>query len=277
MTRILPWSLQEAIRITADKLHGERCFPLVEQVSCELPGWSSEAPLRIAILADIHYDPLHEADFVAKVVRRTLAESPDLILLLGDFHSESISRLDELSGILGSLQAPLGCLAVLGNHDYVAGADAIVATLTEQGIHLLRNERRDILPPSGSPLPIIGFESATHRAPMFQLLDAPDLSPGSVLLLAHEPDVFDYSLRHPSLGLQLSGHSHGGQVRVPGLGFPLLPRLGKQYFRGGYARKREDGPAAQLYVNRGIGTGHLHVRYQAPPEITILELRGKTP
>ncbi len=229
---------------------------------------------RLVQLSDIHYDEYTEPWFVREVVRRTNALNPDLLVITGDFISrgplsESFARrkIGECADILTGLACPQR-FCVLGNHDATVGPDYIAAALHERGLPVLddsylpiaRGDARLWL--CGARDPGV-LDSRPERA----IPAAPD---GPVIYLAHEPDFADVLMRSPRfpvVDLMLSGHSHGGQVRLPFVGPIVLPPLGQKYISGHFQLGH-----MQLYVNRGIGTVGLPFRLNCPPEITEFTL-----
>ncbi len=231
----------------------------VERIPLALP---AQEPFTIATFGDLHFDPLFEGAFFAEIVATTNALRPDMIALLGDFVTSDGRAIDRLAPILGELRAPLGVFAVLGNHDHWNGPGHCRKALRDQGITVLRNEH--VTTPVG--VTVAGMESAWGGQPDLArtMRGAPTGRP--TVLLMHEPDVFDEARQDPRVALQLSGHTHGGQVRLPWIGEILVPHLGEKYIAGLY---RRDG--AQLYVNRGVGTIGPHARFFCRPEITLIE------
>lgn len=268
LASLIPQRWQETLRMVADRWGGERHLVEITTPSLSLDlGRDAPARVRIALLADFHYDPLHEAAYFQSCTTRTRDLQPDLVFLLGDFSSHDPAALPELARILCQIDAPGGTYAILGNHDHLAGDDIITSVLEESGIPVWRNRFQRIAVAGGS-LAVVAFDSVTCRYPRFDLLD--QCGPGErAIVLCHEPDIFNHTARHPNTALQLSGHTHGGQVLLPLIGSPLLPRLGRRYVRGHHRRA-----TSQLYVNRGLGTGHLHIRWRARPEITLLTLEN---
>lgn len=234
----------------------------VEVVPVEL-ALGLPASLTAVVLGDIHFDPLYETDYLEGVVGRVNALAPDLVLYTGDFFSNTADRVGELLAVLGEAKARLGRFAVLGNHDHTVGADRVTAAFEAAGISVLRN--RSVPLPGCEGWYLTGLESYWAGAPSAaSLTNTP--AHARHILLVHEPDSFDL-LTDPRIALQLSGHTHGGQVRVPGVGAVCLPSWGKKYPAGLYARGDR-----RLYVNRGIGTVVRHVRMNCRPEITCLRL-----
>lgn len=220
-------------------------------------------PLTVAVLSDIHFDPLCECEYLDKVIARTNELSPDLILYTGDFMSHSADRIDELVAGLSRASPGLGSFAILGNHDHWINADRVCVALASAGISVLRNQSVPI--PDREPWYLTGLESFWAGAPNTRSLESTP-SRSRHLVLAHELDSFDL-LTDARIGLQLSGHTHGGQIRVPWYGAIQLPTWGKKYQAGLYERG-----GRRLYVNRGIGTVGRHFRMNCPPEITCLRI-----
>jgi predicted MPP superfamily phosphohydrolase len=231
---------------------------------------------RIAQLSDIHLDEYSEPAFVARVVARVNALRPDLVLLTGDYitygalgRSFALAAMEQCAGILQGIQCPQR-FAVMGNHDSVLGAPTVGPILSAVGIPLLVNQHVPI-ERGGSRLWLCGIhDPVTHLPDLHAAIPAqPD---GPVLLMSHGPDFADTVVAHPRghlVDLMLSGHSHGGQVRMPILGAIFTPTGARKYIEGLY---RFDH--LQLYVNRGIGTIGIPVRLNCPPEITLFTLQN---
>ncbi len=241
----------------------------LERVAVPLPGLPAAlAGLRIGFLTDIHHDPGRPLTLLRRGVALINAAAPDIIVLGGDYVVGRGRDFAPCAALLGRLRAPLGVYAVLGNHDHWAGADAVAAQLTAAGVTVLRNASRRIAGPGDAPLWILGLDtSVRERAdPDATLAGVPE---GEFrLLLAHEPDVADtLGARGFRADLQLSGHTHGGQVVLPLAGPLILPILGRRYLRGLYRT-----PVGALYVSRGLGGVPPFLRLNAPPEVTLLTL-----
>ncbi|MEM7144856.1 MAG: metallophosphoesterase [Verrucomicrobiota bacterium] len=222
-----------------------------------------ERPLTVCVLGDIHFDPLFETEYLREVVNRVNSLAPDMIWYTGDFLTGSSDRLNELAEVLSGVEAPLGVFAILGNHDHWVAPDELSAALEGIGINVLRNASVPLAKASGWFL--TGLESYWGGEPDTESIKAtPD--DARHILLVHEPDPFD-TLVDERIALQVSGHTHGGQVRVPGFGAIQLPSWGQRYQMGLY---RRDGRT--LYVNRGVGTVDHHYRLNCRPEITHLRL-----
>jgi predicted MPP superfamily phosphohydrolase len=220
-------------------------------------------PLNIVVLGDIHFDPLFETEYLEEVIARVNQLSPDLILYTGDFVSDSTERIDDLMAILSKGKAAHGSYAALGNHEHWVDADRVETKLTDAGISVLRN--RSVRLAGCDDWYLTGIESYWAGQPSTKSIeDTSQLA--RHIVLAHEPDSFD-PLTDSRIALQLSGHSHGGQIRVPFGGALHLPSWGRKYSIGPYEQS-----GRRLYVNRGIGTVVRHFRFNCRPEITHLRL-----
>jgi predicted MPP superfamily phosphohydrolase len=223
---------------------------------------------RIVQLSDLHLaeGKLLTPDRLEAIIRRVNRLRADLILITGDFvsHVDAASR-DGIARLRG-LDAPDGVYAITGNHDYWSGVTAVVQAVERAGIRVLCNEHV-LMRRSGAALAIAGLDdiwegqydldAALHGIPV----DAP------VILMAHEPNYAEFAAQHGRVALQLSGHSHGGQVRVPGIGPLALPDQAYRYPMGLY----RVGDML-LYVNRGIGLAEIPFRFNCRPEITTFVL-----
>jgi len=229
---------------------------------------------RIVQISDIHLVEYTEAWFLEKMVAEVNALAPDLVLLTGDFVSAdplSFSVAWRAAGIcaeiLSTLKAPQR-FAVLGNHDVAVGPEHVIEPLRAHGTPVLVDQFFPIERGSDR-LWLAGSHDADSRLPNLNR-SVPDDPRAPVVLMVHEPDFADYVVKHPRfplIDLMLSGHSHGGQVRLPFLGPLILPPLGQKYYEGLYHFDH-----MQLYVNRGIGTTGLPFRLNCPPELTHITL-----
>jgi predicted MPP superfamily phosphohydrolase len=225
--------------------------------------------LRIAHLTDLHHGRAVSMDHVRKAVRLANAETPDLTVVTGDFVTAGRGVVAELSSVLAGLAAPLGVFAVLGNHDHWAGAAGVRAVVAAGGLKLIDN-RHVVLRRAGSPLVLAGvgdlWEDWQDLAGA--LAGAPEGAP--TLLLCHNPDYADLMPPAPRVDLMLSGHTHGGQVKVPFAGRPRLPIRNPRY-AAGLAR----GPRCPVYTSRGIGLVSPAVRFNCRPELPVITLRRR--
>ncbi len=259
-------------------LYARRVEPervVVERVSLTLP---HVAPAfdgyRILQVSDVHLDGWMTPERLRGIVELANKQRPDLTVVTGDFVTRSpfystAHLAPLLVGPLAELRAPDGVLAVLGNHDHRAGAKAVRRALRAAGIVELDNRARTLRRGDGGVLHIAGVDSSYTSQDRLDLVLEGLPDEGCALLLAHEPDFADESAATGRFDLQLSGHSHGGQVRPPFLGPLLLPKLGRRYPAGLY----EVG-GMRLYTNRGVGVTLSRLRANCPPEITVLTLRS---
>ena len=231
--------------------------------------------LTIAQLSDFHYHPYFSAGVIRKAVALTAELKPDLVALTGDFvtvsefHKYDPKAAEEAAPcaeLLAPLKPTLGTFAVLGNHDSHTNPGLVTEALSARGIRVLHNASVP-LERSGARLWIAGVgDVLTGFADLKATLASVPAGEPS-LLLAHEPDFADHSSRF-QVDLQLSGHSHGGQVCLPLIGPPFLPTMGRKYPRG-LRRVRQTA----LYTNVGLGTIVAPIRILAQPEVTLLTLR----
>ena len=229
---------------------------------------------RIVQLSDIHLEEYTETWFLQRMIDETNRLHPDLVVLTGDFVSRGPREARvafQAAGIaaemLETLNAPQR-LAILGNHDVSVSAPMVISSLEAHHTPVLVDSYFPI-ERGHDVLWIAGSDDASTRTPDLDL-SVPAHPRAPVILLAHEPDFADHVVQHPRfplIDLMLSGHSHGGQVRLPVLGPLILPPLGKKYTEGHYQFGH-----MQLYVNRGIGTVGLPFRLNCPAEITHITL-----
>jgi predicted MPP superfamily phosphohydrolase len=242
----------------------------VRTLELVLPAWPAGLDgLRVALVSDLHAGAPHVGEArVERVVAAVREERPDLVLLLGDYvdldvRFASAVAPEAVGERLGALEAPLGVLAVLGNHDWRHDGPRVAAALRDAGIPVLENEAVR----TGDALWVAGVADTRHRRPDMAgaLREVPDGAP--VILMSHDPDLFPQVPAR--VALTVSGHLHGGQVGVPLIRRPFLPsRFGERYARG---HKVEGG--RHLFVTAGLGTTGWPVRLLAPPEIVVLRLR----
>jgi predicted MPP superfamily phosphohydrolase len=221
-------------------------------------------PLRLAVLGDLHFDPLYNEAYLTHVIDLVKDLGPDLIAYTGDFVTSRLERVPDLARILAAARAPLGVFAIEGNHEFWTNVNYVQAMLQRHaGIRMLRNAT--IALPNQDNVYLTGLDSLSTGKlhPQALELTPPD---SRHILLAHEPDSFP-QLSDPRIRLQISGHTHGGQVRLPFYGALVLPKWGQDFQQGLYTSGDR-----KLYVNRGIGTIGCHVRFNCRPEITLFEI-----
>jgi predicted MPP superfamily phosphohydrolase len=224
---------------------------------------------RIAQLSDFHRGAEVDQERIAEAVDLALAEQPDVFALTGDFVSGSAEYAFSCAEALSPLVQAGPVFASLGNHDHWTDADVVAGAVASVGIGVLRNGARELA--NGLWLAAVD-DVWEERADLDEALRQVPAAAATVLM-AHEPDYADYVAADGRVGLQLSGHSHGGQVRLPLVGALVLPYLAQRYDCGLY----ELG-GLTLYVNRGVGLIQPAVRFRCRPEVTLITLRsGRRP
>lgn len=244
------------IRVKIDGLHGD------------LDG------LRVVQISDLHIGNELEGERLARMVERVNATDPDLIVLTGDLFDFDPSVVDEGARLLGGLEARFGVYAILGNHDAYVGADFVADALARRapGLRLLRDEIVRV--PTPVPLYLAGLEDPGRRwfdrglrYPVLDVLASQRPADGPVLLLAHQPEIFEHAAEL-CFPLVLAGHTHGGQLALPTPGGRWnLARVMTPLTRGLYRRE-----TTTLYVNRGLGVGGPALRINCSREIAVIEL-----
>ena len=248
---------------------------VIERRTISIPGLPEAfAGIRLAQLSDIHFMEYTEPFFVEQAVREINRLRPDIVLLTGDFismapveKSRAVAYAPTYAGLRAKIECPYR-YGVLGNHDWMVNGDAVIDSLRAVGIPVLRNQNlpfeRD-----GARIWIAGIMDAlSWESDLDKTMPTHAAKNEPVLLMAHEPDILPAVARLNAVDLMLSGHTHGGQVRLPFLPPLMLPPLGKRFVEGHFRMGR-----TQLYVNRGLGSVGLPFRFNCPPELTELTLR----
>ena len=227
---------------------------------------------RMVQISDIHMGRWMNRERFSAVVDLVLEQDPDLIAITGDFvigDREKNWYTDILRDLLGELKR-LGdvspTVAVLGNNDCYAGATLVRETLSNANIVELSNTVFSIVR-GDSQLHFCGVEDMIYGSPDLEGVFANLPEEGSAILLAHEPDFADISAATGRFDLQISGHSHGGQVVLFSDSLRVIPWLAKKYPSGWHKIDK-----MQQYTNRGVGMSHLDVRLNCRPEITVFTL-----
>ncbi|AFY58305.1 putative phosphohydrolase [Rivularia sp. PCC 7116] len=240
----------------------------INYVELKLPNLASEFNgYRIVQISDIHIDKRSKKQQLNHIFRLVNQQKPDLIAITGDFVTRrQMKFISKLEATLGQLNAVDKIVAVLGNHDYWANATKIAEVLEKNNVLNLDNKVYT-LKRGNSILNIAGVDDVWVGKDRLDLVLQQLPSEGAAILLAHEPDFADTSALTNRFDLQLSGHSHAGQINLPFLSPPFLPGLGQKYYAGLY----KIGTMFE-YTNRGIGTTKLHLRFGSRPEITVFRL-----
>ncbi len=234
----------------------------VERIRSGLPGL--ETDVRVVLLFDLHYGPYIRRGSIAAWVEAALAERPDLLIVGGDLVDGWAGEdVQPLVHELGRLRAPLGTFAMWGNHDYIRFGDpsGFARRLERVGITVLENRgtlvRQDLF--------LAGLDDVGEGEPDLAAALAGRPAGTACLLVAHNPEALSYV--PPEVGLTLSGHTHGGQINVPGIGPLIKASHYTQRLLRGWSRQPALG-----YVSRGLGVSLLPLRLNCPPELTVLEL-----
>ncbi len=220
---------------------------------------------KIIQLSDTHHSPFTGLEHIKRAVKIANRLRPDMFLLTGDYVSHEREYIAPVAAVLGKLKSKHGTYACLGNHDHWTDADLVTHLFRGEGINMLINEGLRIETRRGS------FWLAGVDDYMVGKTDVPAALRGSYpdelkLLLAHNPIIFRDATRL-GVDLTLSGHTHGGQIKVRDDAKRLFPQ---RKLKAGLHKRRK----SQIYITRGIGTVVVPMRYRCPPEISLLELRA---
>ncbi|MBE9508036.1 MAG: metallophosphoesterase [Chloroflexi bacterium] len=270
--RFIKWLLGGAAAASASALGGvgyatrvEPHWLTLERVDVPLPGLSPGLDgFAIVQLSDLHRGPEITQEDVSRAVELALRQEADLIVLTGDYVSHSADYARSCAEALSPLDVSGDVLACLGNHDHWTDAGTVAGALADAGLTVLRNAAREV----ADGLWVAAVDDVWEQhADLDEALEGVPFG-ATVVLLAHEPDYADEVAADGRVSLQLSGHSHGGQVRLPFVGPPFLPYLARKYYAGLY-----DVDGMWLYVNRGVGLIAPAVRFNCRPEVALLTLR----
>jgi len=249
---------------------------VVRHLRLEIAGWPQLArPLRVVFLSDFHTGS--HSDDVARlnsIIAEAASATPDLVLFGGDYVNMQLlggGRVPPrtIARVLSSIAAPLGLFAILGNHDYVYGERAVAHALWDNGITVLEHDRYAVQF-QGHSLQIIGVPDAHITRPEAHALLANLSSKIPTIVLAHDPVWFAHLPAGPHV--MLAGHTHGGQIQLPGIGIVNKATKAPRPWCHGLVKER----GQYLYVTSGIGTSWVPVRWGVPPEFAVLDLIGTT-
>lgn len=241
----------------------------VEEVPIELDRLPSKLDgLKVIHLSDIHHSRFTDLEHISRAVDIANKLKPDVVFLTGDYVSHDADYIAPVAEVLGGLESEFGTFACLGNHDHWTDAELVTDLLRGEGIKVLINEGLRF-EARGSSFWLAGVDDY-----MAGKTDVPAALHGSFpdemkLLLAHNPVIFRQSVR-ANIDLTLSGHTHGGQIKMK-IRQPERRILPRRKLSSGLHYRKE----SQIYITRGIGTVVVPARYQCPPEITLLELRTR--
>lgn len=246
----------------ANSLTVEEVTIYLERLPKELNGF------RLVQLSDIHHSPFTSLGHVERTVEKANSLKPDMFVLTGDYVSHETEYIAPMADALSRLESEFGTYACLGNHDHWTDAELVTDLLRGEGINVLINE---------------GFRFQA-RGGSFWLAGVDDLMAGKTdvrsalrgadeaemkLLLAHNPSIIRRAAWY-GVDLMLSGHTHGGQVKIRDEENRIIPR---RKMTSGLHRRQD----TQVYITRGIGTVVVPFRYRCPPEISLIELRKAEP
>ncbi len=233
--------------------------------------------LKLVQLSDFHLGQWLTREQLDNAIKLVLEQSPDYVLLTGDYveyrpykrpneWATYEKSLEIIRNSFSALSASCPTLAILGNHDHRVGAEWIENALSEAGVVVLRNLVHTI-ERERSKLHFAAVDDVLEQMDEFEKVMGTLPADGAAILLVHEPDFADVSAAPGRFDLQLSGHTHGGQIVLPLVGPPMLPTLGRKYPSGLY-----NVNDMMVYTNRGIGVTTVNARFNCRPEITVFNL-----
>ncbi|MFB9330632.1 metallophosphoesterase [Paenibacillus aurantiacus] len=224
--------------------------------------------LRLVHFSDTHYGFYWGREQFDQLAQRINRLKPDLICFTGDLVDSVPEDLMSCLPIFQSLDAPYGKFAILGNHDSRNEVNQVVDFWAKSGFKLLINESV-VIEREGRRFFVAGTDDYLNGSPDLPLTLSNTREDDTVIMLIHEPDIADVcAISYPQVKLQLSGHSHGGQIRLPFISALATPPAGKKYVSGLYRLGDRKMP---LYTTRGIGTTGLPIRLFCRPELTVID------
>ena len=269
--RVFRRNLQLAMAMLSEKIGSDHFEPSafqIERVSVTIPDLAAAFDgYKIASIADIHLGQWISPARFDGVIGLINEQHPDLVAIIGDLFSYEVDRLsDEMVLSLSKLCPKDVSVAVLGNHDHWVGEAAVREILRRSDIFDVSNDVRSVRR-GDAALHIAGVDSVMLNKHRLDVVLAKLPPSGPAILLAHEPDFADVSATTGRFSLQISGHSHGGQLIMPGIGTLVRAPNARKYPLGRY----QIGDMVQ-YTSRGLGTNVFWLRVNCPPEITIFTL-----
>jgi uncharacterized protein len=231
---------------------------------------------KIVQFSDTHLGFHYDIKQFKKTLEQISSLKPDVIFFTGDLMDapNQFPDTEEIVPLLKSLNAPYGKYSIYGNHDHGGyGSDIYKNIMRKSNFQLLLNESAQIELIDGSSISILGIDDAMLGKPNFEKVVHNIPKEQYKILLSHAPDLADYAV-NLGIQLQLSGHSHGGQIQIPFYGALITPPFAKKYREGFYEVTTVDS-SLSLYVNRGIGTTRLPFRFLSVPELTLFTLQSQ--
>jgi len=245
------------LQVTRTRIHVRNLHPALEG-------------FRIALLTDMHAGAGTPLSIIRRACRMAMHERPDVVALTGDFAADDAPGFRAVLNALECLDAPFGVYAVPGNHDHVVGIDTWHADLAAHPVVRDLTNRAVVLDHGGARLCVAGVDDLSRGEPDLSVLPPPQ-ERDFTLLLAHDPDQAERARRgYDAVDLIVSGHTHGGQVRLPFVGALRNPSRHDELYEEGLRRR----PWTQVYTSRGVGTVHIPVRFLCRPEVAVLTLTG---
>lgn len=229
--------------------------------------------VKIVQFSDTHLGFQYSIKQFIKLAETINNLQPDIILFTGDLMDEpnKYSHHNQISQVLSQLKAPLGKFCIFGNHDHGGyGSNIYHSIMTQANFIILKNEAKQVKLLDGSFINIIGIDDAMLGKPRLEMAITDVPQDSFKILLSHEPELAKEAFTY-GVHLQLSGHSHGGQIKIPFLGALVTPPFADKYKEGFY-HITNSSHSLILYVNRGIGTTRLPFRFLAQPELTVFKL-----
>ena len=243
------------LQVTRTRIHARDLHPSLEGFT-------------IALLTDLHAGAGTPLSLVRRAARLAMAEEPHLIAVTGDLVADDAQGFAEVLDALGGLSAPYGVYAVPGNHDHIVGIGRWHRDVATQRAVTDLTNRAEVLDVGGARLCVAGVDDFSSGRPDLGVLPPPD-ERDFTLLLAHDPDQAERVRRVcDRVDLIVSGHTHGGQVRLPFVGALRNPAKHDELYEEGLRRR----PWTQVYTSRGVGTVHIPVRFLCRPEVAMLTL-----
>jgi predicted MPP superfamily phosphohydrolase len=274
--RIALWLALSVLLLAAWSFGVEPRWVAQRHIDHAVPGWQGPPGLKVALASDWHFTQspgwrVMSVERARRIVDDINAARPDIVLLAGDFIADrdwqphkADTAEDEIAAELGRLRAPLGVFAVLGNHDWWHHGPRFAAALQRRGIRVLENDAA----PADAGLWVVGIgdHSTGHSRPALALAKVP--ARAQTLVFMHDPASF--ADLPPVPGLVMAGHTHGGQVWLPGIGAPIVPGAAPRSWAYGWI----EHAGRHMYVTSGLGVSILPVRLNMRPEWVLFRITG---